>query len=184
MKRIFIPIFLLSACSSIFAGERDSFFSSDIKHGGFGGPTIHFTEINGETNYLVGGQGAWLINQKYYLGGAGYGSIKDVEDTNEKLDYGGLLAGMKFDPLNKIHYSADILVGMGSLDDDSSNSNSSEDIFLVIEPGVYVNISLTRFAELDIGITYRYINGSDQQDMSDSDLSSVSIGASVMFGKF
>lgn len=81
--------------------------------GGFGGPELRLTQLDNETNYLMGGKGAWLVDHRFYLGGAGFGSTKTIGDTNMRLGYGGVMLGYIF-PSTKIHtVSVELVAGAG-----------------------------------------------------------------------
>jgi len=189
MKVKFLLFAALMLIFSVDAAERESLISGDVTHGGFGGPLLKATQIDGDINYMVGGRGAWLLNHQFFLGGAGYGTVQEIGNHGAELGYGGVWAGMKFNPSKLVHYSVDVLVGAGGLTKDytsnnSSNTQHSDDKLFIIEPGANLNINIASYAELVLSLSYRLVNGSSHQTLSDSDLSGASITASVMFGRF
>ncbi|MFQ3215174.1 MAG: hypothetical protein ACJAT1_000625 [Marivirga sp.] len=61
---------------------------------GFGGVHLSNEFAVGSNRLLLGGGGAWIINQHFYLGGAGDGSHNTVLTEQSEalsLGYGGLL---------------------------------------------------------------------------------------------
>lgn len=190
MRRMlsFAALSLAITCSAV-AEERETVVTASVAHGGFGGPEARLTTLNGGTNLLMGGKGAWLIDHTYYLGGGGFGSVRDVKDTNLNLGYGGVLFGILREPSKKFHYYFEVLVGAGSLsepDRDRSHTGSvhHSDSFFVVEPAVGGSINLSEFATLNGGLSYRMIEGNDIAGMDDSDLSGLALQVNVMFGKF
>lgn len=73
-------LFLLFAIITlpVFAQEQTLIGSGEIENGGFGGPVVKVTSINGESAVFVGGRGGWIINHTFVLGGAGYGLVTNV----------------------------------------------------------------------------------------------------------
>ncbi|NIN69246.1 MAG: hypothetical protein GTO63_32105, partial [Anaerolineae bacterium] len=57
------------------AQEPETLIEGDVRHGGFGGPVVKFTEVNNEFGVLVGGRGGWIINDSFVLGAGGYGLV-------------------------------------------------------------------------------------------------------------
>ncbi len=169
--------------------ERNYIYQDEYQHGGFGGPILRVSEINGKTESIAGIRGAWLINHHYYVGGAVYTSFDELESTQLNFNYGGLWLGMKFDPSKLIHYSADLLIGAGELREDHSSSNRNynddrKDSLFVVEPSINMNINLSKFTELELSLSYRLVNGSDQTTLNNTDLSGASFTLSMMFGIF
>jgi hypothetical protein len=54
----------------------------------------------------------------------------------------------------------------------------------VVEPGLEVEINVTRFFKIGLGASYRLVRQSDLITVSDKDLSGFSGGLSLKFGKF
>ena len=187
-KKLILVAKLIIVCN-VNEDERESFIKGDVTHGGFGGPAAKITQIDGDVDYMVGGRGAWLVNHRFYLGGAGYGTAREIGDHGVELGYGGIWAGAKFNPTSLIHYSTDIIIGAGDLQKDyrSNNSNnvsSADDTLFVVEPGANLNINIASYAELVFSVSYRLVSGSSHVTLSDSDLSGASFTAGVMFGRF
>lgn len=56
--------------------------------------------------------------------------------------------------------------------------------FFVVEPGLEVEINVTRFFKIGVGASYRFVRESDLTLVSNDDLSGFSGGFSLKFGKF
>jgi len=144
----------------------------------------------------MGGQGGWIINHTFVLGGIGYGLVNEVEaggSQNLKLEFGcggGLLEFIIAS--NKIvHFSVQSMIGAGGVKfaaidykEEYEEIDYSDDGFFVLEPGANVIINVSNNFRIGLGVTYRYINGVDYADLSDSDLSGVSAQILLKFGDF
>jgi len=193
LKRSIVCLLLTLTPLTVFAEERNTLFSMHgMHHGGFGGPVLKATKIGDNTNYLMGGKGAWLINHQFYLGGGGQGTLKDINSEGERMAYGGLIFGYIGQPNKPVNYSLEMLIGggrigMSGLHDEVTSHNTqgdSSDGFFAAEPAVLVNFNLSRFATASVGLSYRYISGSNQATLTDSELSGLTAQLSFMFGRF
>lgn len=188
---IIINLFILTS-SLCFGSERESLISSNnTAFGGFGGLVAKSARLNGQSNILVGGKGAWLIDHSLYIGGAGYGSSREITDTQLKMGYGGLLMGYVFKPNHMLHFNIELLAGAGGLVNDQYEHNNNhdehdnlDDVFSIIEPGANLSFAIAKFVDISAGISYRYVQSIDTVNLTDADLSGWSFNTSVVFGKF
>ncbi len=81
MKYVLFLLFVILTLPA-FSQEQTLIGDGDIESGGFGGPAVKVTSINGETAVLIGGCGGWIINHTFVLGGAGYGLVTNVNAKN------------------------------------------------------------------------------------------------------
>ncbi len=84
----FLLLALLSLAMSVYAQEREtlSVDSQDTTLGGFGGPVIKMTKIGkNDTALMLGGKGALLIDQHFFVGGAMYGLASQDKYLDKKL---------------------------------------------------------------------------------------------------
>ena len=183
MKKTIILTFLVALfCSTAFATEREILVTPNkYESGGFGGPTYTFTQLNDKSTWGLGGKGAWLLNHSYYLGGGGFNTFLNESNNDGILQHEGLILGFIGSPTRIFHYTLELLLGGGQLIIDQENGT---DIVFAAEPQAYVSVNISSFAVLNIGISYRYIYGSDNSEFSDSDLSGAAVNLNVMFGKF
>jgi hypothetical protein len=172
-------------------------FDGDIHSGGFGGLELRLTQLNDQTGLLVGGGGAWVVNNSFYLGGAGYGLVNDVntlglgpDTTRIDFGYGGGLVGYMFASDNLVHVGVQTLVGAGGVgyrmhgDRESFSSVNDGDGFFVLEPGVVGELNIAKNIRLDLSAGYRFINGIETPGMSDRKLSGPSASMMIKFGSF
>ena len=169
--------------------------------GGYGAPTVALTTVNGEAVAVVGGQGGWILNRRFVIGGAGRGitplpdlSLPDTPGSPAQLQlgYGGLLLEYIGAPSELVHYGTQVVVGGGSVqlvdaDYDPRNGESLDrSAVFAAEAGARVELNVTRFFRVGLSGGYRLISGSDLEraSLSDSDLSAPFGQLSLRFGRF
>jgi hypothetical protein len=180
----------------VFAQEQTLIGSGDIENGGFGGPAVKVTRINGETAVLVGGRGGWIINHTFVLGGAGYGLVTNVSPKNTdsvhqfiEMGYGGLDLEYIASSNDLVHLSLGLLIGAGSIGfkdntDDMFDNHRTMESFFVLEPSAHANLNVTHFFRIAGGVSYRYVNGLKSPLSTNADLSGLSAVLTLKFGKF
>ena len=180
----------------VFAQEQTLIGSGDIENGGFGGPVVKVTSINGESAVLVGGRGGWIINHTFVLGGAGYGLVTNVNAKKTdsvhqfiQMGYGGLDLEYIASSNDLVHLSLGLLIGGGSIGFKDENENLFDNHrtikgFFVLEPSAHANLNVTHFFRIAGGISYRYVNGLKSPLSTNADLSGLSAVLTLKFGKF
>ena len=174
-------LFALSITMPTFASDRETFFSLDgATQGGFGGARLVTGYINGANTLMAGGYGAWLINERFYLGGGGMSTINKVAGTNYLYNQGGIIIGTFIQPNNKLHFATDLMLGVGTLNDAGTTY-----YMYVLEPSVSVAFNINDFMKITTGISYRFVNGLDPASgLSNSNLSGQNYYMNFIFGKF
>lgn len=170
---------------------------ADLDHGGFGGPIVRLTQINGESGVLVGGRGGWIIDHRYVLGGGGYGLVNNIEVTgidsagqDLEMGYGGGMLEVIVFSDALVHFSVELLVGAGGATcaanwkDGASAANWKDDAFFIAEPGANLMVNITDFFRFGVGASYLYVEGLNYGDIGDDDLTGLSVGLTFKFGKF
>ena len=148
-------------------------FGGKITNIGYGGPAIKFSRFNNQFAFMTGGRGAITINNRYTIGGGGYGIANLIQlsgsdlDTNSyfKMGYGGLELGYIFLPGKKVNIGGSLLIAAGAAFWQNKPKNNGEklfdddfNIFPVLEPSFYSEIAINRFMWLHAGISYRYVH--------------------------
>ncbi|MDZ7334877.1 MAG: hypothetical protein ONB13_09860 [candidate division KSB1 bacterium] len=198
MKTTGVILMLLLLATSVFS-QQETLFSGEIDHGGFGGPVVKFSSINGKFGVLVGGRGGWIIDHKLMIGGGGYGLANYVAANrlgplNEKyLDfgYGGLEIEWVVNSDKLLHFSFHTLIGAGAIQyrneaRDITFGDMPNDALFVLEPGATLDLNVTTWFRLSAGASYRYITGVEEGSRlsSNQDLSGPSAILMLRFGKF
>ena len=204
MKKTFLLFAsLLLSFSAAFAQEESQqqtlFGDFNIySSGGYGGPAMRLSAVDGDFAVFFGGYGAWFINHKFSIGGGGYGLVSNLAVPEENridpnlglhydMGYGGFMFGYTIASDRILHLHTDVLVGGGSIEQDFEGENdftATESNFFVFEPGAHLEINIAPFLRATGGLTYRLVSGSDTPGITDSDLSSMSLAVSLKFGYF
>ncbi len=186
--------------------EVKSLLSKNNDLNAFGALDIKVGDLMSERGLLVGAYGGFIINRRYLFGVAGYGLVTNVEfeglvpgqSTPKQLNlhggYGGIMIGGTIAPRELIHISIPIVLGAGSLevvDKDFFTSNPADSeftvensVFFVAEPGIEVEFNITKYFRLGAGMTYRYISGTELENVKDEDISGTTAMISFRFGRF
>lgn len=198
MNKAAIMILLALAAVPSFGQER-TLISGPVAHGGFGGPQLMLGRVKGETAVLTGGWGAWLINHTIIIGGGGYGLVNELaagqtadgEERYLNFGYGGMILGLVLGSDRLIHLTAHSLIGPGSVGyrhhhmmEEDWSEDSVHDLVFVIQPTLGVEMNVTRFFRIEAGGSYRYVIGTDLDEMTDDDLRGFGVELTLKFGKF
>lgn len=196
-KSIIITIFIL--CSiRLFAYEREeTLISGNIESSGFGAPVARYTQIDGKWGLMFGGRGGWIINHTFVIGGAGYGLVannikSDVADSaggtlNYMLSYGGPEFEYIIESDDLVHATVGVLLGLGNTGFVSRNDAmraTDTSSFYIIEPGMNVELNVSKHFRIDIGVYYRLVSGVDSINLSNEKVNSPTVNLAFKFGKF
>jgi hypothetical protein len=210
---VLLPLVLGLGYAPVLAQEGEdsqdeTLIGSVHSSGGYGAPTVALTTLNGEMAAVVGGQGGWVLNRRFVLGGAVRGvaprpdvtlrnrSQNDPESAQLQLGYVGLLLEYIGAPSDLLHYGAELVVGGGTVElvDDQAfraGASVSEDSFdrsgaFVSEVGARAELNVTSFFRIGLSGGYRLVAGADLEkaDVSNGDLSAPYGQLSLRFGSF
>jgi hypothetical protein len=210
MKRNFFTILLiLAGATSSYAQEIQTIFRNNgVGHGGYGALTNKFTTINGEFANMCGIYGGWYINHKFLLGVGASAVTNDIRvpqqysvnpDVPMSYEFGqvGLVTEYVLGSNKAVHVAFNLFTGAGFTVqyDRQSNNNDwewdadeeehhDENWFFVAEPGVQVEVNITRWMRFSPGVSYRIASGSDALGLTDAKLSDMSYNLTLKFGKF
>ncbi len=201
MKKL-VGLFLILTCSLI--AREQTLINGRVDHGGYGGPAFKYTRVgpNNADAFLAGGQGGWIIDHKFIIGGGGYGLagsvtadwydartfVGDPGATILDFGYGGLLLGFISNSDDVLHYELFAMLAAGGVDyrlkDDNNYDSSSGDAIFVAEPGINIMLNVTDFFRIGVGGAYRFTQGVDLPGMTNDDLSNFSAQIIFKFGAF
>lgn len=195
MKWLFFLMTTLLAFPLV-AGEQ-TLLSGHIDHGGYGGPVFKYTQLgpNSEEGLLVGGQGGWIIDHTFVLGGAGFGLANSINANWIKyyvpqylnFGYGGLFLAYINNSDKLIHYDINTIIGWGTVnyrDKDYYNLYDTDDSIFIVEPGIYIVANITKFFRVGAGASYRFVQGVEIEGLTDDNLSGPSAQVILKFGAF
>lgn len=179
-------------------------FSTDkITHGGYIGVYNQATVMNGRFCNLTGGKAAWIINHNFALGAGGYGLTYPVNrekftgetytgiETDTAFGFGGVLLEYYVWPEDVITIAPGIITGAGAIKyydpnspDDKNDEENGGDKFFVILPEINIYINVTEHVRIGAGISYRFVYGIDQNNLTDKDIRGFSFSVSAAAGFF
>ena len=182
--------------STLF-GDRNG----NIDHGGWGGLTFGYTQINGKDTYLMGGRGGWLIDHRLTIGLAGSAFVSDKEYTNIIPDeivnlaggYGGFFIEAIIAPNSPVHVAIPLIIGAGGVayTQDWRQGEYNYDVnvydsdaYFVLEPGLEVEFNLIKFMRFTIGGSYRYTSNINLIESSSTMLRGFNGYFGLKFGSF
>jgi hypothetical protein len=169
-----------------------------VAHGGFGGPFVGYTRVNGEDSVVVGGRGGWLINHRLVIGGGGMGIANQLavpagstpSDADHQLTfgYGGFWTEYIIAPSRLVHASLGIMVAGGGLALHRFRGGPMEDMrtdaVFVLDPTASVELNLASFVRLAMFVNYRIVTDVDLPGLDESDVSGLAVGGMFKFGAF
>lgn len=210
MKKLILLSICLTFFTGIWAQEivtRSYNPNTLIKNGGLTGGYIalqpKLTYLAGEVSMLAGGQIAMVFGHQFNLGIAGYALLSDVDlqgyyYTNLpaylmptgvlEFAYAGILLEPVFFNKSTIHFSLPLILGPGiasirnSRIWESDSYNKFTDIVGVVEPGLNMELNLTRIIRFNLGASYRFVFDSDLPTYNNKSLSDVAIMAGFKIG--
>jgi len=174
-------------------------FGGEITNKGVGGVAIKFSTFNNQFALMTGGRGACTINNRYTIGGGGYGIANPIKllspspDTtrNFKMGYGGLELGYIFYPGKKVNIGSAMLFAAGASFWQNNPKSQKEElfdddfkIFPVLEPSFYGEFALCRIMRLHAGVSYRYVIGDDLDYITVQNMRGFSGYIALIFGKW
>ena len=200
MKKLSTVIILAALLMPVTSlAQTETLIGRDLENGGFGGPTVKFSQFAGELGLLVGGGGGWVIDKTFTIGGAGFGLVTTnvVNNGSEEYEigfgYGGLLLEYLKRPDDLIHYYATCIFALGGLSFRAPGSYvdidpSKDDMVYIVEPSVNVCLNLTKSLKVSAGAGYRYVTGLDQASLDlgieETGLTGASFNISFRFGRY
>jgi hypothetical protein len=114
----------------------------------------------GQFILLDGGGTRLVFDRRLYVGAGGYRSHPGPTWEGEGLFlmYGGLWGEYAFAPEAPLYLSVGGLVGAGAagLMPTGGNDFSASTGMLVLDPEAYLNLSITEFMRLSVGVSYRF----------------------------
>lgn len=150
---------------SMFAQDETLFKNAEVI-GGFGGPIVEFSQINGEVGTDVGGGGALILNN-FFIGGYGMGTtfpeIK-VENKNYTIDFGhgGFWLGYAHRSPKLVHLYGSARLGWGGIQlkedpDQDDEFAKYDDAIFVLTPELGVELNVTQFFKIAATGGYRWV---------------------------
>ncbi len=195
----FIPaVTMILFSTGLYAQEKDStetLFRSNIVVSELWTPEVKVNSIQGDIGTLIGFYGGALFNRQFLLGISG-----GVNLTHPRVNYGyfGVIGQYIYKPEKLVHFSIQWLLAHGTTKDYQNPKsglfdnfwNISGAGFYLTEPGVNLEVNLSRRIALVAGVSYRYVTGLNENNenvsitrATNKDLSGFNFNVGLKFGK-
>jgi hypothetical protein len=191
-------VILVCLSAEASAQEQDSIkalFRSDVKVSEIWTPEVKINSIQGDVGTLIGFYGGALFNRTFLLGISG-----GVNLSHPTVNYGyfGAVGQYIYKPASLWHCSGQMLLAYGSTKDYENPKsglldnfwNISGASFFLLEPGINLELNLSRRLTLVTGISYRYVTGLDENNenveithVTNRDLSGINFNIGLKFNK-
>lgn len=147
-----------AAAQSEASDQTETLIKGKIESGFVFAIDEKLSSIDGDFANFVGFHTGWLVNHKFLLGLAAYGSTDAPHGLDEA--YGGLQLEYFFNPNKLFNYSVRGLIGGGGVDSYGHRGHHSIATgFFVFEPEARVTLNLLRPVRIGFGLGYRFTEG-------------------------
>ena len=202
MKIISLIISIMVLITNAYAQEFETLITRDkdstTSYLGYGGPLLGATQINKELGLTIGGKGGVVINKKYAFGGIGFGMVNEPQFTGNNLSgntnvplqmsfgAGGVFFEYVFNIENLIHFSIPINIMAGGINiyDSKTEIEVESSAFFIIEPGINIDLNVSKHYIQSLYISYRQVLGSSLVNLDDKNISGLNIGLIFKFGYY
>jgi hypothetical protein len=188
MKKL-ILVLMISASAIISMAQ-----TKKTTVGGYGAATAELTKISGDPALSLGGNGGIILNHKWVLGLSGSNILFNEKSDELKIkyqfNYYGLYSEYRFIPERKVNVSIGLTGAMGWLEQESRNADGEMkmkkegDFTYVIQPKVGINVTVTKFMQVQVYGSYRFSGDTNVNNFSSKALNGTSAGVGLFFGSF
>jgi hypothetical protein len=196
---VFNMVMALMLLSGVVAaqdpGETRTLLRPDIIVTEMWVPEVKINSIQGQTGTLIGFYGGALFNRTLLLGISG-----GVNLSHPTVNYGyfGGVAQVITYPANMMHFSGQVLIAYGSTKDYEDPKeglldnfwNISGENFVIVEPGLNIEVNLSARVTFVAGASYRIVTGIDQNNenlyvthVTNEDMSGINFNIGLKFAK-
>jgi hypothetical protein len=218
MKKILLINLMLLSGILTFAQVDDEVMQEEVRQddiktlfhkgrggsiGGYGELSILYNQIDNRDAFVFGARAGVLMGHMMTVGLCGSGFFNDPQyysGITEKISIAGGYGGLFFEPILlprfPVHVAIPVTIGVGGVafarmydyDEYDDYYPEESDAYLVIEPGIEVELNITKFFRFSIGGYYRYTTDVDMmigtQSVPTDILQGFSGGINFKFGKF
>lgn len=209
MKKIILLLSVIACSVTMFGqeeqtspNEMQTIFGKVESHGGYGGLSFGYTNLDKRDVAVFNARGAWLINHNFGIGFSGTGFVSTYRYDNALASdafisggYGGLMFEYILKPMSPVHLSFPVVIGAGGvaymkkpleMNDYNDHQYNPEDAdpFAFIKPGIEVELNMMRYFRCSIGAYYMQTSNVNLINTSSGLLNGFSGMINFKFGKF
>jgi hypothetical protein len=197
MRQNVIFLLLLLSVAAAAAQEKTSQQGS-VGKGHFVAPVLKYTVIKDQGVLILGGRGGWNVTPFLILGGGLYATVTEVDapegsvpNAPGPLDIKQESFGFELEyapqPTAQTYLTLYAFVGGAAghyVRDKTREQHGETDFMFLLEPGVGVERRIIDWLHLNLGLSYRLVNGVEQPLLKNADFNGPSITLAVKFGRF
>lgn len=194
MIRLLVLITTLALAAAAAAAEpgAETVLTGDVAFGGYGALGVRVGQFKGDVAAYAGAQGGVILNHTLVLGVGGWGLVPSASVTDDgwsrrvNFGYGGFLVEYVPSWRKMLHFDASVVIGGGGLSYTAPYAweYGVVDAVFVVEPTVGVEVNVTQYFRLALGVGYRYVADTELEGLTDGDLRGFSGAAAFKFGVF
>ena len=209
MRKVILLLAIFSISLASFSQEGDeirTLMSPGNAIGAYGTLTMDYSQIDERDALSFGVKGGMILGHMVGIGISGAGFFNDSRfdaSLGRQVSIAGGYGGFFFEPIlmpkMPVHISFPVLVGAGGLavvtiteEDNFWEENlhsEASDAFMIIQPGIEVELNVTKFFRFALGGYYRYTSNIDiesnfEYSLPTDVLRGFSAGVAFKFGKF
>jgi hypothetical protein len=201
-------LFIISLSIKLSFGQYNSGYifntKSDIKTGLYLAPELKYSRMVEGYQLYTGFKGGILFNDKIALGLSAGGFVtetvftyhegqSDEMELNTIMAYGGFNIEYIIRTSSPLQISFPMLVGAAGValfNPDLTGSLIPNDklveggVFIIYEPGINLEVNVTRFLRMGMGVGYRFAFRGDMDRLSPGELSDLTFNWNIKFGSF
>jgi hypothetical protein len=214
MAKLILVIIFLPLCLNAQDEKVKTLLGGDNRIGAYGAFETKLSQLDNGLGFLMGGRGGVIINNVFSFGGGGYGLLPSKKfncpisghELEKDNFWTGGYGGLFFEYINSsnevLHFTVNTLIGAGAITYVSHsniiNSNGFRfdhpiSVTWVFEPGVTLDLNVTKFFRMGLGISYRYapnfefkytVDGVENDIVPNTAFNGISINLAFKFGDF
>lgn len=191
-------MFAVAGMISLFTGSIAAMPLMGMMGGtgsGYVGPAFKLSGVQGEPGMWAGLRGGWVYQHAFSVGLSGYWLLTQVKQSNaEDADLNMGYDGVEFQAFlateKPYQIAVQTLIGVGSVGDglhfgghmfNSHSSSEDTDSFLVVEPGIALQLPLNQYVQWEVSVSYLAMSGLTFDDITAHDLGGFTGTISVNF---
>ena len=174
--RNLVALFTVLLLTATVMAQEETLTGEFSKTGGYWGPAVKISSLDGNTVFHIGGAGGVVYDKKYFIGGGFFAMVSKTDIYG--LNYGGLILNYIVNSDKLTHVSFGARIGAGEIEYKRQGTGSIK--VFVLEPDVKFRVNVNKGFRIGLGAGYRFIAGSEHSD----DFRGPSATVTFKFGSF
>ena len=200
MRKLFLLLALVFMVHHVQAQDIRTLIRSDStpRFTGYGEMFVKGTQLRHAWATVISGRAGFLLNRKFAFGGVGCGYLpandfigtdragNPAADLSLKMGAGGIFFEYIHAMEAPVHFSIPVNFTIGTMQviDARSGTILESSGVNMIEPGINIDVNISRIFILSLSGSYRIARINTLQNLDDQDLSGFVVGLTGRFGHF